>query len=669
MTEFRPFPDLTPPTHPKTSPGRPCEANRVVIIGAGLAGLFAALKLSESGSWPVVLLSPAKLGAGSASSWAQGGIAAAVGPDDSVGLHVRDTVGVGVGLNDRAVVEAICQSAPTYIDELNSYGVAFDWLESPPDSPNESVTGQNVKEKVSEKIKEKTEKDATGQAEVLLKGRRPMYALSREAAHSANRIVRCTGDSSGRMIMESLIAQVERQPLITVLEGVSAHRLLQDANGQVCGVSYHHLARPAGWEQNEQANSDAVSPGEERVGSFAAKVVILACGGIGSLFEASTNPQSAQGQGLGMAALAGAVLADSEFVQFHPTALDLEERPRPLASETLRGEGATLLDAAGKCFMQEGDSALAGAELAPRDIVARAVFRARRESGGAYLDCRHLCGDSVTFSRRFPTLWQSVQRHGLNPHRDLLPVIPAAHYHMGGVATDLRARSSVPGLWAIGEVACTGFHGANRLASNSLLEAMVMAGNAAEDILGRIETWSVDAVNNSPESTLAAELADGKSGRSFAADPTEQADTDIGRQAGAESPESPTLQELMSRYVGVDRSTEGLITALKGILRHAPQSLFMDVVMNDPADSEGFRGLKSRSVSRNNALVAALFIACAALLRSESRGSHYYLSSARSSVSVSPELQTLLDQYCSNGRRSFLDWSGVCRILNVLRDC
>ena len=532
MCQFQPFYLASPQTN---------ADSRIVIVGAGLAGLFAALKLSETCTWPIVLLSPTKLdNSSNASSWAQGGIAAAIGPDDSISCHVEDTLAAGAGLNDREVVQVICQEAAAHIEQLSAYGVPFDRLTPDLNSP---------------------------------------YALSREAAHSAKRIVRCTGDSSGRMIMESLIAAVRRQPQITVLEGTEAYHLLQD-QGRVCGVLYRQLERPPECYQLQ------------------AGAVILACGGIGALFEATTNPPSSLGQGLGMAALAGAVLVDSEFVQFHPTTLDLPEVPQPLASEALRGEGATLLDAAGQRFLLRDNATQERAELTSRDVVARAVLRARRESGAAFLDCRHLCRDSSEFALRFPTLWQSAQRHGLDPNRDLLPVIPAAHYHMGGIATDLRGRSSVTGLWAIGEVACTGLHGANRLASNSLLEAVVMASRAAADLAANFCSQS----SQSSQSPL-------NSGPLL-----------------SEAPPPFSFQALMSQCIGVERSTSGLLRALRQLWPQ-PQS---------------------------NSLVAALCIGCAALLRSESRGSHYYLQGS---------LPAELSQYSSNGKRSFLDWQSIYRIL------
>ncbi len=557
-------------------------ADGIVIVGAGLAGLFAALKLSESSRWPIILLSPLPLGDNNASSWAQGGIAAAVGPDDSAQLHAQDTLAAGAGLNDSEVVQAICEAAAAHIHQLDAYGVPFD--------RQEAFSGVGPPEP----------------------GKGRSYSLSREAAHSVKRVVRCSGDSSGRLIMACLVAAAKRREQIAIIEGAIAEQLIPAKSGNgIRGVIYRR---------------------EEKVYQLAARAVVLACGGIGALFAATTNPPSVQGHGLGMAAVAGAVLADSEFVQFHPTALDLAESPQPLASEALRGEGAILRDANGRRFMRQDLAArhYERPELAPRDIVARAVFRARRDSGGAFLDCRKLCQGSEEFSQRFPTLWESTQRHGLDPQQNLLPVIPAAHYHMGGIATDLRGRSSVSGLWAIGEVACTGLHGANRLASNSLLEAVVMAGNAAADMLA--------ILGNAPQTSQM---------------PLPQV---IGTQTNisAAVTEFP-LRQLMSQYVGVERDSSGLLHAVHELLTHCPAEL------QNPSQAR----FEPAGAAVSNAVVAALCISCAAILRRESRGSHYFQPASPPPV-LGAALQELLKHYDTSGRRSFLDWPSICRILNAL---
>ncbi|MEO1543292.1 MAG: L-aspartate oxidase, partial [Pseudomonadota bacterium] len=410
MSTFKPF----------ESSDQRRAAGDIVIIGAGLAGLFAALKLSPL---PVTVVSAAPLGEGASSAWAQGGIAAAVGLADTPEKHAADTIKAGAGLVDADVANTIAAEAPDRIADLLRYGVPFD-------------------------------RDLEGH-----------FVLSREAAHSEKRVVRVTGDRAGHAIMQSLIATVRKTPSIRVLEGFAAEDLML-RNGSVAGV---RLMRTR-------------LDGDTAYELVPANSVILATGGLSGLFAATTNPEYARGEGIGMAARAGATIADAEFVQFHPTAFDVPERPTPLATEALRGEGATLVNGDGKRFMPDIH---ADAEMAPRDIVARVVFEERAAGRGAYLDCRSAIG--AAFKTRFPTVYAHCQRYGIDPETDLIPVTPAAHYHMGGVATDLNARSDVPGLWAIGEVASTGLHGANRLASNSLLEATVMAARAASDIAAQSE--------------------------------------------------------------------------------------------------------------------------------------------------------------------------------------
>jgi L-aspartate oxidase len=388
--------------------------NETVIVGAGLAGLFAALKLAPL---PVTVISPKPLGEGASSVWAQAGIAAAIGEGDSADKHAADTLKAGAGLCDEAAVRLIVSEAPQRIEELLRYGVPFD---------------RNLEGKLK---------------------------LQREAAHSEKRVVGVNGDRAGAAIMAALIATVRNTPSIRVLENTAALDLAV-ADGRVVGI--HCCAadgqHPEPW-------------------FLPARAVILATGGAGQLFRVTTNPAEARGDGLAMAARAGAAVADAEFVQFHPTALDVGKSPAPLATEALRGEGAWLVNRNGERFMERYHADM---ELAPRDIVARAVESERLAGRGAYLDCRAAIGDH--FAAHFPTVYASCAEAGIDPARQLMPVAAAAHYYMGGVVTDADARTSIEGLWAIGEVACTGLHGANRLASNSLLEAVVMGGRAAEDV-------------------------------------------------------------------------------------------------------------------------------------------------------------------------------------------
>ena len=396
------------------------KIHNAVIIGAGLAGLFTALKLSPH---PVTIVSGAPLGQGASSAWAQGGIAAAVGEGDATAAHAADTIAAGAGLVDAAVARSIAADAPDRIRDLLEYGVPFD-------------------------------RDLEGH-----------YVLSREAAHSANRIVRVQGDRAGQAIMEALIATVRATPSISVLEGYEAQELITRGDGRKKRVTGIYLAKtddPAALYKIDGINA-----------------VILATGGIGALYRLTTNPAHARGDGIAMAAKAGATIADAEFVQFHPTAIDVPEDPAPLASEALRGEGAILVDANGRRFMPAVHQ---DAELAPRDIVARAVFAQIAAGNGAFLDCTDAIG--AEFAARFPTVHARCIEAGIDPVIEPIPVAPAEHYHMGGIKTDANARTSIAGLWAVGEVAATGLHGANRLASNSLLEAVVMAARAGADIAG-----------------------------------------------------------------------------------------------------------------------------------------------------------------------------------------
>jgi L-aspartate oxidase len=406
-----------------------------VIIGGGLAGLTAALTLAPK---PVILLAKAPLGLEAASSLAQGGVAASLGPGDDVELHLADTLKAGDGLCDEAAARAILAAAPAAIENLIRRGVAFD-------------------------------RDGQGK-----------LALGLEAAHSRRRIVHAGGDSSGREIMRALTREILETRSITVLEGVRAEELLVDGDSLI-GVRATSSRGPVLLETG---------------------CAVIATGGIGGLFLYSTNPVGSWGQGLALAAKAGATLADLEFIQFHPTALDGASMPLKLVSETVRGEGAILVDETGHRFMAD----VPGAELAPRDIVARAVFRQMAAGRRVYLDARNIL--SRDFPRRFPAITGFCRAEGIDPVTEPIPVRPAAHYHMGGIAVDLSGRSSIEGLWACGEAASTGLHGANRLASNSLLEAAVCGQFVAESIKGtitsirhkkpRAETYSVTPCDPAP---------------------------------------------------------------------------------------------------------------------------------------------------------------------------
>lgn len=484
----------------------------IVIVGAGLAGLFTALKLAPL---PVTVIAAAPLGEGSSSIWAQGGVAAAVGEGDTAQAHAADTIAAGAGIVDPQIALTIASEGRARILDLSDFGVPFD------------------------------------------RGNGGAYVLSREAAHNANRVVRVSGDRAGFAIMKALIERVRATPSIQVLEGYSAVGL-DMVDGRVAGV---HLVR----------SSDGPTA---RIETLSAGAAVLATGGVGSLYAVTTNPTMARGEAIAFAARSGAVIADAEFVQFHPTALDVGIDPAPLATEALRGEGATLVNGAGGRFMLAID---ARGELSPRDIVARGVFAEITAGRGAFLDCRLAPGAALAES--FPTVFAFCQQAGLDPTVDLLPVAPAAHYHMGGVATDVNGRTSVTGLWAAGEVASTGLHGANRLASNSLLEAVVIGDRVAADIKRRKRTASPVA---------ASPVATGP---------------DLAINSGTRATLIQELRATMAAHVGVIRNREGLQTALAVIAQVEAQA-------------------ESDIVLANMALAARLIASCA-LARNESRGGHY----------------------------------------------
>jgi L-aspartate oxidase len=483
--------------------------DRVIVIGAGLAGLFTALRLAPL---PVTVLTPKPLGEGASSSWAQGGIAAAVGEGDTPEAHAADTIAAGAGLTDAAVAHLLTADAPQRIEDLLRYGVPFDRE---------------------------------------LDGR---LALSREAAHGARRIVRVEGDRAGKAVMAALVSAVAAAPSITVLDDVEALDLAL-SDGRVVGV----YAGRAGLRG--------------RAAFMPARAVVLATGGVGQLYRVTTNPREANGGGLGMAARAGAMIADPEFVQFHPTAFDIGLDPAPLASEAIRGDGALLINRLGERFML---NAHASAELAPRDVVARGVHREVAAGRGSFLDCR-----ALDLEHAFPTAYEVCQEAGIDPRTTPIPIAPAAHYHMGGVFTDVRGRTTLDGLWACGEAACTRVHGANRLASNSLLEAVVFAARVAEDIAGDAAHWQAMGFECGAED-IAVPAAD----PAFAARWLRR------------------LRETMSANVGVERSEDTLAAAL--------------AVVHE-LDAE------AAPLSLRNMAASALLVAAGAYARKESRGAHFRL--------------------------------------------
>ncbi len=474
-------------------------AGAVLVVGAGLAGLYLALKLAPR---PVYVLTSRRSSKGSASAWAQGGIAAALAPTDTAEAHALDTIAAGDGLVDEDIARMVATLGPDRVRDLDSLGVPF---------------------------------DRTDAGELY---------LSLEAAHSMPRVARVKGDTAGREIINVMVRRAQEADHIEGLIGWRAESLLIDAHGGIAGA----LARQ---------DTGALL-------ALEADITVLATGGVGGLFSVTTNPRTARGDSLGMAAVVGAKLRDMEFVQFHPTAIDIGRDPAPLATEALRGEGAILVRADGTRFMPEYNPA---GELAPRDDVARAIFAEIQAGRPPFLDCRESVGSH--FPDEFPTVFESCMSAGIDPRIQPIPVAPAVHYHMGGVATDSYGQASLPGLYAVGECAATGLHGANRLASNSLLEAVVFGGRAAEHINGSdIPERKAEGVRVQPWLSMGPDV-------------------------------SENLRRSMTELCGVRRSARGL-------------NQLIDIIDR----------LIDR-VGRANPLIASHMIASAALAREESRGGHF----------------------------------------------
>ena len=488
---------------------RRAASDGVVIVGAGLAGLFTALKLAPL---PVTVVSAARFGEGGSSFWAQAGIAAAIAEGDTPEAHAADTIVAGAGIVDEKIAFLMAREARERIQDLLAYGVPFD-------------------------------RDLEGH-----------LSLAREAAHGRNRILHVKGDTAGSAIMAALIDAVRRTPSIEVLEGFAARDLIMD-DGRVAGVELEAVA----------ANIFGMRL------SLPASAVVLATGGAGQIYAITTNPRAARGEGIAIAARAGAIIADAEFMQFHPTAINIGRDPAPLATEALRGEGATLINGRGERFMRALHD---DAELAPRDIVARAVYREVTSGRGAFLDCRLLGAD---LAAHFPTVSAICREAGIDPRKEAIPIAPAAHYHMGGILTDAEGRSSVDGLWACGEVASTGAHGANRLASNSLLEAVVFGARVAASIAGTLPTPLRQPLRSAAGP---ARVTSKQSARAL-----------------------QTLRTTMAAEVGVIRDAQSLTAALAtiGALE---------------AEAGGNRSLA-------NMLTTAKLVTAAALNRRESRGAHF----------------------------------------------
>ncbi|MEZ5331596.1 MAG: L-aspartate oxidase [Thermoanaerobaculia bacterium] len=492
---------------------RGVRSTDVLIVGSGVAGLSAALAMRGP---EATLVTPGKLGADGSTGLAQGGIAAALAPDDGPALHLRDTLDAAAGLGNEAAARLLTSEGPEAIRRLAALGARFDLT-------------------------------ASGEP-----------ALGREAAHARARIVHAGGDATGAEIARALREAVRSTDRVRVEEETAVRSLVRSRGRVVGAVVERHGASQL----------------------LLARAVVLCTGGLGALYRHTTNPSWSRGEGLALAARVGAELADLEFVQFHPTALAAGGDPLPLLTEALRGAGAVLVDAAGKRFLLDVDPR---GELAPRDLVAAAIWKRLRGGETVFLDGRKAIGDR--FAERFPTVFAACRQRGLDPRTDRLPVTPAAHYQMGGIVVDERGRSTVPGLWAAGEVAWTGVHGANRLASNSLLEGLVWGSAAGADAAAALPAQP-------PATALVREV------ESRMALPARSASA---RRETRGSASLDRVRDLLWERVGLEREGSGLTHALEeldGLERRWPADTHRDAV-----------------------LVARL-VTTAALARTESRGAH-----------------------------------------------
>lgn len=512
-----------------------------IIVGSGIAGLYAALKIEQQAKLPdgIMLITKSKLGE-SNSKYAQGGMVAVLKENkcDSTESHISDTIKAGAGLSEFNTVKFISENSDKVVKDLLNFGVEFD-------------------------------RDKDGN-----------LCFTKEAAHSVRRILHSGGDATGKMIEKSLVEQVQNNNNIDVYEEGTVVELLINSNGECRGVLVVN---------NMTGEYETVySP-----------AVILATGGIGQLYKYTTNPEGATGDGLAIAYNAGAVMQDMEFVQFHPTALAFDDDVnRFLISEAVRGEGAKLVDADGMEFMAKYDERK---ELAPRDIVTRANYNEMMKNHLANVYLNASCIDKAKLAERFPTISKKCLEHGIDISKDFIPVAPAAHYFMGGIRTDVEGRTSINGLFAIGEVSSTGLHGGNRLASNSLLECVVCAYEVADFL----KTQKLDA----PKS-IDANIKSIIDQYSEEDEDVEPIDTDVFKAE---------LKDIMWNYCGILRDEKSLITALEKL---------------DELKSKFPRTRKCQTKAEyefKNMLTVARMIVVSALGRKESRGAHYRLDYLKTS--------------------------------------
>lgn len=511
------------------------------VVGSGIAGLRAAIELSETGN--VLVLAKSNLN-DSATAWAQGGIAVALSDEDEIGLHEQDTVKAGDGLCRPEAVSLLVEEGPKYIAQIIEWGTGFD--------------------RAGTKL-----------------------AFTREAAHSRSRILHAHGDSTGREISRALLARAHSIPHLHLRAHAFTTELITE-RGQVTGLRF--IDETDGTHHELHANA-----------------VMLATGGLGQIYRETTNPEVATGDGMAIAHDAGAVLSDIEFMQFHPTALAIQGAPRFLLSEALRGEGGVLRNIGLERFMKRYHEAQ---ELAPRDVVARAIISEmqRTQSNHVYLDMTKKSEEFL--KKRFSHIYETCLSYGLDLASDLAPVCPAAHYMMGGVKTDLRGHTSLPGLYAAGETAATGVHGANRLASNSLLEGLVFGAIAGQAMMkdapaGKRKGQALPGGPAPlPDSLSAAQKDAAKNGLAAGA----TAKNEAAKAPAAVCAVLTKIREVMWHDAGIMRSGKELAGAIKQL----------ETLELPKCDKSGRAGYELR-----NQHTLALAMARAALAREESRGSHY----------------------------------------------